>query len=82
MYKNKNIDGSCNICGKKVKELRLNLIPNVSQRMLAEKMQLQGIDLDKNAIQRIESGQRCIIDIEVIAFAKIFNISIDELFNI
>lgn len=42
-------------------------------------MQLLGIDLDKNAIQRIECGQRFITDIEIIAFAKIFEISCDEL---
>lgn len=82
MYKNKNIDGTLNICGKNIKKLRLDLNPKVSQRLLAEKMQLLGIDMDKNAIQKIESGQRFIIDIEIMTFAKIFNISIDELFHI
>lgn len=82
MYKNKNVDGTLNICGKKIKKLRLELKPKVSQRLLAEKMQLMGIDIDKNAIQKIESGQRFIIDIEIMAFAECFNISIDELFNV
>lgn len=43
-------------------------------------MQLEGIDLDKNAIQRIESGQRFITDIELVAFAKVFNISVSGLY--
>jgi len=34
-------------------------------------MQLVGIDIDKNAIQRIECGKRFVTDIEIIAFAKI-----------
>ena len=51
----------------------------MSQRILAEKMQICGIDLDKNAIQRIESGERFVTDIELKAFASIFGVSIDAL---
>ena len=51
----------------------------MSQRILAEKCQLLGVDLDKNAIQRIESGQRFVTDIELSCFKHIFSISIDEL---
>ncbi|KAF5076772.1 hypothetical protein DSECCO2_157060 [anaerobic digester metagenome] len=79
MYKNKNADGSLNLCGNKIKELRKALTPTVSQRMLANELQLIGIDLDKNAIQKIESGNRFVTDIEIVAFAKIFNITTDEL---
>lgn len=79
MYKNKNTDGSLNICGVKIKQLRKALSPTVSQRMLAEQLQLIGIDLDKNAIQKIESGKRFVTDIEILAFANVFNITTDEL---
>lgn len=79
MYKNKNSDGTLNICGKNIKALRNSLNPYVSQRMLADKLQLANIDLDKNAIQKIESGKRFVTDIEIIAFSKIFNITTDEL---
>lgn len=79
MYKNKNVDGSLNLCGNKIRELRQALTPAVSQRVLADQLQLIGIDLDKNAIQKIESGKRFVTDIEIIAFAKIFNITTDEL---
>lgn len=82
MYKNKNQDGSLNICGNKIKLLRQALIPAVSQRMLAEQLQLIGIDLDKNAIQKIESGKRFVTDIEIVAFAKVFNITADELLQL
>ncbi len=79
MFKNKSIDGKNNICGKKISELRKNTKPKMSQRALAEKLQLHGIDVDKNAVQRIESGQRFVTDIEIIALCKIFNISSDDL---
>ena len=42
-------------------------------------MQLIGIDIDKNAIQRIESGKRFVTDIELKGFAEIFGVSIDQL---
>lgn len=51
----------------------------MSQRILAEKLQLLGIDVDKNAIQRIECGKRFVTDIELLALSKIFHISCDEL---
>ncbi|MEA5082944.1 MAG: helix-turn-helix transcriptional regulator [Lachnospiraceae bacterium] len=79
MYKNKNADGSLNLCGNKIRELRQALSPTVSQRMLADQLQLIGIDLDKNAIQKIESGKRFVTDIEIVAFAKVFHITTDEL---
>ncbi|MBQ2715107.1 MAG: helix-turn-helix transcriptional regulator [Clostridia bacterium] len=79
MFKNK-ANGRNNICGIKIAELRKNYQPKMSQRKLADKCQLNGIDIDKNAIQRIESGQRFITDIELLCFCKIFNVSADQLF--
>jgi len=55
--------------------------PKVSQRELAEMLQLVGIDLDKNAIQRIECGKRFVTDIELKALASVFKISVDELLS-
>lgn len=78
MFKNKN-NGKNNLCGDNVKKMRLNFATKLSQRALADKMQLIGIDVDKNAIQRIESGKRFVTDIELKAFAEIFSVSVDEL---
>lgn len=77
MFINKNSDGLNNICGKKIAELRKNM--QISQRLLADRLQLSGLDVDKNAIQRIECGKRFVTDIELVAFSKVFDISIDEL---
>ena len=46
---------------------------------IEDKMQLIGVDVDKNAIQRIECGKRFVTDIELKAFAEIFGVSLDEL---
>ena len=62
-----------------MKELRLAYPTKLSQRALADKMQLIGIDVDKNAIQRIESGKRFVTDIELKALSEIFGVGLDEL---
>ena len=77
MFINKNADGLNNICGKKIAELRKEL--NISQRVLADRLQLSGLDVDKNAIQRIECGKRFVTDIELVAFSKVFGVGIEEL---
>lgn len=77
MFKNKNADGSLNVCGSKVQELRK--AEKWSQRELADQLQLKGIDLSKNAIQQIESGERFVTDIELKAIAALFGVSSDAL---
>ena len=79
MFKNKNADGTLNLCGKNVARLRLALGPKVSQKNLADRLQRLGLDLDKNAIQKIESGKRFVTDIELRTLAEVLNVSVDEL---
>lgn len=78
MYKNRNGKRN-NISGIAIKEMRLASSPALSQRALAERMQLVGLDMDKNAIQRIESGARFVTDIELAAFARIFEVPVSDL---
>ena len=78
MFKNKD-EGRNNICGENIRALRLGYPTKLSQRALADKLQLIGIDVDKNAIQRIECGKRFVTDIELRAFAEIFGVTLDEL---
>ena len=77
MFINKTADNKNNICGKNVALFRKEL--KISQRELADRLQLVGHDVDKNAVQRIESGQRFVTDIELIALSKVLNKNIDEL---
>lgn len=79
MFKNKNPDGTRNLCGKNVARLRMAMQPKVSQNNLAGLLQLAGLDLEKNAVQRIESGQRFVTDIELKKLAEVLGVSINEL---
>jgi len=42
-------------------------------------MQLLGIDINKNAVQRIERSQRFVTDLELKAFAIFFKVTTDDL---
>ena len=42
-------------------------------------MQLVGVDIDKNAVQRIECGKRFVTDIELVAFSTVFGVPMEEL---
>ena len=79
MFKNKTQAGKNNICGETIYRLRKETVPRMSQRILAEKCQLMGVDLDKNAIQRIECGKRFVTDIELVCFCEIFGVSFETL---
>ncbi len=77
MFINKTADNRNNICGKNVAQFRKEM--KISQRELADRLQLIDLDVDKNAVQRIESGQRFVTDIELIALSKVLNKNFDEL---
>ena len=80
MFKARTADGRNNITGIKMKELRKAL--KISQRELSDRLQVVGLDIDKNAVQRIESGERFVTDIEIIALSKCFNIAFNKLLGI
>jgi transcriptional regulator with XRE-family HTH domain len=80
MFKARTADGRNNITGIKMKELRKAL--KISQRELSDRLQVVGLDIDKNAIQRIESGQRFVTDIEILTIAKCFNVTVSSLLGI
>ncbi len=79
LFINKAINGRNNLCGNNVAQLRKKL--NISQKKLADRLQLLGLDIDKNAIQRIESGQRFVTDIEIAVLSNFFDVSSDYLIN-
>lgn len=81
MFKNKSQDGKNNISGARIAEIRKAKDPKMSQRMLAELLQLEGLDVDKNAVQKIECGQRFITDIEIKLIAKALNVSYSDLLD-
>ncbi len=79
MFINKTIDGENNLCGKKIAVYRKKL--NISQREFADRLQLAGLDIDKNAVQRMECGKRFITDIELVVLARVLNKSYEDLLS-
>ena len=65
------------MCGTNISIFRKKM--GLSQRQLADMAQLSGLDIDKNAIQRIEAGKRFVTDIELVALAKVLKRSVEEL---
>ncbi|MBQ8396240.1 MAG: helix-turn-helix transcriptional regulator [Oscillospiraceae bacterium] len=80
MFINKTNDGKNNICGDNIARIRKGM--KISQRELADRLQIAGLDVDKNAIQRIECGKRFVTDIELVVLAKVLEQSVEELLNI
>ncbi len=60
-----------NVSGEKIAALRKAVEPCMSQDALAKRMQLEGVDVDKGTVQRIEAGKRSVSREEINAIAKI-----------
>ena len=71
MPKPRSLYGEKNLIGKRLVELRKT--NNLSQRDLADKLQLAGFDIDRNVITRIETHKRYVTDIELQALVRILN---------
>ena len=68
---------SKNIIGNKIKNLRKQA--GLTQKKLAEKLQLLGHEFSDLTILRIEQGTRFVPDYEVVILSDFFHISTDEL---
>ena len=77
MFINKSHTGENNLIGRLLSEKRKK--KGYSQRGLADRLQVIGLDVDKNAIQRIECGKRFVTDIELIFLCKALEMTPNEL---
>ena len=68
VFTNKANSGKNNLIGIKLAEARKSI--GLSQKKFADRLQLIGLDVDKNAIQRIECGKRFVTDIELVYICK------------
>lgn len=71
---------SKNRIGKRVKELRT--AKQLSQKALAEQLQLAGYEFNDLTVLRIEQGTRFVPDYEVVALAELFQVSCEYLLGI
>lgn len=69
--------GRKNLISENLIELRRR--HNLSQRDLAQKLQIAGCDIDKNVITRIETQKRYVTDIEIKKLCEVLNTTFEEL---
>lgn len=79
IYWNKE-SNSKNLIGERVKELRTER--QLSQKALAEQLQLAGYGFSDLTVLRIEQGTRFVPDYEVVALAEYFQVSCEYLLGV
>ncbi|MGN0635628.1 MAG: helix-turn-helix domain-containing protein [Acutalibacteraceae bacterium] len=79
MFKIKAPDGTNNLCGKRLSEIRKS--KGISQRELAKRMQLKGYDVDHYFIRRVENGERFVTDIDLKIFCETLDIHLSDIFD-
>lgn len=79
MFKVKAPDGSNNLCGKRIAQIRKE--QGLSQRKLASKMQLLGYDVDNFFIRRVENGERFVTDIDLKIFCEALGIELKDILD-
>ena len=75
-----DFNGKKNICGTRVKEARKKL--KLSQENLAAKLQVNGINIERDSVSRIEIGTRFVADYELLALCKILNVTPEYLLRL
>ena len=73
-------DGKKNICGDRLREARV--IKRLRQEDLAARIQLKGINMERDSINRIEIGTRFVSDFELKVFSEVLGVSVNWLLGI
>ncbi len=66
-------NGQKNICGERIHEARCRL--RLTQSELAARLQVSGINLERDSISRIEIGTRFVADYELRELATVLKVS-------
>ena len=65
-----------NIVGSRVRQARKAAEPPLTQTDLVARLQVLGMMIDQSGLSKIESGQRPVSDVEVVALAKALKVSV------
>ncbi len=68
------------VIGNNIRALRKK--KKLTQEQMAAKLQVNGCDITRSAVAKIEVGQRHLYPDEIIMLKKILNVEYDEIFNI
>lgn len=72
-----DFEGEKNISGDRIHQARTAM--RLSQADLAARMQVNGVTIEREAISKIETGDRFVTDYELMVFAKVLNVSMEWL---
>lgn len=72
-------DGKKNISGDRIHQRRTAM--RLSQADLAARMQINGVTIEREAISKIETGDRFVTDYELMMFAKVLKVSVEWLID-
>ena len=72
-----DFDGEKNISGDRIHQARTAM--RLSQARLAARMQTHGVAIEREAISKIETGDRFVTDYELMVFARVLNVSMEWL---
>lgn len=70
-------DGQKNISGDRIHQARTT--KRISQADLAARMQVNGVQIEREAISKIETGDRFVTDYELMVFSEILGVTMDWL---
>lgn len=65
-----------NVVGKRVREVRKQAKPPITQKDLVARLQILGLKVDQSTISKIEQGTRPVSDFEVVVLAKALKVSV------
>ena len=68
-----------NIIGERVRLARERAKPLITQADLAARLQIEGLQLERVTISKIETGYREVTDVEAMAIAKALGVTISWL---
>jgi len=72
-----DFNGEKNISGDRIHQARTAI--RLSQSDLAARMQVNGVTIEREAISKIETGDRFVTDYELMVFAKVLGVSMEWL---
>ena len=75
----KTLNGNLNIIGKNLRKYRR--LKELSQPAICRELDLLGVTMYISDIYEIEHGKKKVKDFEVIAFCKVLDISLEQLYE-
>ena len=69
-----DFDGKKNICGERIYQART--ARRLSQADLAARLQVCGVSVEREAISKMETGDRFVADYELLKLAEVLSVSV------